>query len=400
MLVLLFIIIKSNGQHHYEQPIKNVTSQWHQIELPDEIYRSLQTSYASIRVYGHDEAGTAVEQPYVLKKEIPRQVLRELDAEIINRTRQGDNYFFTFKITDTLLLSQIELEIENEAFDWKITLEGSNDQRDWFTVLEDYRIIAIPDAYRFTRLDFSPVNFPFLRLKIRTTEKPVLSTAKIFTAKRTKGVYKEWTPISVTHNKPEPDSKISSLLIDLGRPLPVSYLKIMPDADYDYYRGFTTWLLKDSTKTAKGWRENWSRAAAGTLSSFDNNIFTYPEQITTRIRVDINNQDNQPLNIPSVQVKGAKHTLLVRFDNKPPYLLHYGNNNLRTPSYDIAKFKNKLPENPVVASLGKVSRVPDVNEKKENALFENSLWLYLLMGIIILVLGTFTLKMIKSESEK
>jgi len=87
--------------------------------------------------------------------------------------------------------------------------------------------------------------------------------------------------------------------------------------------------------------------------------------------------------------------LLVRFDHQPPYNLQYGSRMLRKPSYDIANFKNKLPENPSLTNLGKVSRVVDSEIEKEKALFENSLWLYVLMGIIILVLGGFTLKMMR-----
>jgi len=237
-------------------------------------------------------------------------------------------------------------------------------------------------------------------LKIKATKKPLLASAKIYTVATSKGEYQEWTPKSITQIKPKPESKTSHLLIDLGRPLPVSYLNIMPVADYDYYRGFTTWFLTDSTKTDKGWRENWRRVASGTLSSFDKNIFTYPEKITTKIKLEINNQDNQPLTIPTVQVKSAKHHLLVRFDNKAPYTLHYGNHTLRHPSYDLVKFKNKLPKAPTLVTLGKTTLVPDMRKEEGKALFENSLWLYLLMGIIIIVLGTFTLKMMRSEPKE
>ncbi len=390
----------SNGQGYYEHPINGVNEQWHRVNLPVEAFSRLNRSYASIRIYGNDNNyNPAVEQPYLLVKDQPRTIMRPVPSNIINRTRKGTDYYFTFEISDEPMLSQINLDFENDDFDWKVLLEGSMDQKEWFTILKDYRIIALPEKYRFTRLDFDPVNYPFLRVKIKAQEKPVLNAVTINSAAVTSGEYIDWPVKSIRHES-IPNSKNSELTIDLGKVVPVSYLKIKPSVGHDYYRNFSVRFLKDSLKTETGWREQWVNAGSGTLSSFGNNVFPLDEDLTSKIKITIQNQDNQMLDIPAVEVKGAKHYLLVRFDGKPPYTLQYGNRKLNYPKYDLASFKNNIPKNPAPVQLEKAVYKKITDPEVATPLFANSLWLYLLMGFIILVLGGFTMSMIKNAKEK
>jgi len=320
-------------------------------------------------------------------------------SNIINRTRKGNDYYFTFEISDEPMLSQINLDFENDDFDWKVLLEGSTDQKEWFTIIKDYRIVALPNKYRFTRLDFDPVNYPFLRVKINAQEKPVLNAVTINSAAVTSGEYEDWPVKSISHES-VPNTKNSEILIDLGKVVPVSYLKIKPSVNHDYYRNFSVHFLKDSLKTETGWRERWETMGSGTLSSFGGNVFPIDEDLTSKIKIVIQNQDNQMLDIPAVEVKGAKHYLLIRFDGKPPYTLQYGNRKLNYPKYDLASFKNNIPEKPTPVQLEKAIYKKTPDAEADTPLFANSLWLYLLMGFIILVLGGFTLSMIKNTKEK
>lgn len=401
--LLCFLIVWtgyfSYGQGYYEHSVNSVTNQWHRVDLPVASFGRLNDSYASIRIFGKDNNGSAVEQPYLLIKDQPRTILRAVPSAIINRTRKGNDHYFTFKISDQPMLSQVNLDLENDDFDWKVLLEGSMDQKEWFTITEDYRIVALPEKYRFTRLDFDPVNYPFLRAKINASEKPVLSAVTINTASITTGTYENWLPKSISH-EPVSKTKTSELLIDLGKTVPVSYLKINPEVDYDYYRNFSVYFLKDSIRTETGWRERWTNAGSGTLSSFGNNVFIIDEGLTSKIKVTIQNQDNQMLDISAVAVKGAEHYLLARFDGKPPYALQYGNQKLNYPRYDLANFKKNIPEKPTPVQLGKAVYRKVTDEDASTPLFANSLWLYLLMGFIILVLGGFTMSMIKNAKEE
>lgn len=389
----------SYGQGYYEHTINGVSEQWHRVDLPVDAFGHLERSYASIRVLGKDKNAAMVEQPYLLVKDQPRTVMLPIPSKIINRTRKGNDYYFTFEVSDEPMLNQIDLNFSNDDFDWKVLMEGSVDQKEWFTIIENYRIVALPGKYRFTRLDFDAVNYPFLRVKINAKEKPVLNAVTINSAATSAGAYEDWLPTSISHTA-IPKTKKSELIIDLGKTVPVSYLKIKPSVDYDYYRNISISFLTDSIKTETGWRERWTKIRSGTLSSFGKNIFQIEEGLTSKIKIIIQNKDNQMLDIPAVEVKGAKHFLLVRFDGKPPYTLQYGNRKLNYPQYDLASFKKNIPKDPNKVHLEKAILKKVIEEETSTPLFTNSIWLYLLMGLIILVLGGFTTSMIKNAKEK
>ena len=389
----------SYGQGYYEHPITGVSDQWHRVDLPVEIFGRLHHSYNSIRVLGKKTNSIAVEQPYLLVKDQPRTIMHPEPSTIINQTRKGNDYYFTFEISDEPMLSRVNLDFENNDFDWKVLLEGSVDQKEWFTIIEDYRILALPGKYEFTQLDFPAVNYPFLRIKINAQQKPILNAVSINSVAVTAGEYENWAPKAIYH-QPISNTKKSELLIDLGKVVPVSYLKIKPNSSYDYYRDFKISFLRDSLKTEAGWSERWSNAGSGTLSSFGNNVFPLDEILTNKIKITIQNNDNQMLDIPSVEVKGAKHYLLVRFDGKPPYTLAYGNRKLRHPKYDLISFKKNIPKRPASVKLGKGTYKKMIDEHKTDPIFSNSFWLYLLMGMTMLILGGFTLSMMRNAKEK
>src|SRR5690606_40823506 len=52
-------------------------------------------------------------------------------------------YFFTFEMPAREPINQLYLQFKEKNFDWKIRLEGSHDQQEWFTIADDYRIVSI-----------------------------------------------------------------------------------------------------------------------------------------------------------------------------------------------------------------------------------------------------------------
>ena len=111
------------------------------------------------------------------------------------------------------------------------------------------------------------------------------------------------------------------------------------------------------------------------------------------MRITIQNYDNQPLAIENVQAKGYSYQLIARFDQPANYYLAYGKTDASTPQYDISKAASKIPDNPFKLTLGDVENI----QKTRAPIFENKIWLWLVMGIVIIVLGGFSLKMMQKK---
>jgi hypothetical protein len=128
----------------------------------------------------------------------------------------------------------------------------------------------------------------------------------------------------------------------------------------------------------------------------ENTGFNLQNKLLKNLRIVIDNQNNQPLQIDSITVKGYHHQLIARFQPEAKYNLFYGNKNAFKPEYDIERFANKIPENLTQLQLG--DEISNFKEKpNQQPLFMNEVWLWLVMGVIIVVLGWFTFGMMRKK---
>ena len=115
------------------------------------------------------------------------------------------------------------------------------------------------------------------------------------------------------------------------------------------------------------------------------------------MRIEIENFDNRPLKIEGVTVKGYEHQLIARFTEPAKYYLVYGNPKANKPNYDISNFTENIPNTISALNLSKEKTIDKKEVSKRSPLFENKLWLWGIMGLIICLLGWFTIKMISKK---
>ncbi len=132
------------------------------------------------------------------------------------------------------------------------------------------------------------------------------------------------------------------------------------------------------------------------ITSLKKPEFSFGNTIVSRLWITIRNNDNKPLDISSLEIKGNIYELIARFDDpKYAYALYYGNADVAAPSYDIEKFEQKIPEDLSAVDVSAQQNNPAFSVKTETPLFENKAWLWGLMALIIVLLGGFSFKMLK-----
>lgn len=394
--LLLLLNLNSFAQTEdfkFKRKLENVSETWHKIILPEESYAKFNSNFSDIRIIGNNKA----EAPYILKTSENKVSEVAIPFKTINISNKNAEYFYTFELSEDKEINQIKLEFEQENFDWKIDLEGSNNQTEWFSILENYRILSIKNSqtnYQFTQVDFPDSKYKFYHLKIKANEQPKLSETKIWEQKKNEGDFK----IAVIKNLKKSlnaKEKLSIIEVELQNKIPVSSVKINIGNIFDYYRPIKIETLRDSVKTESGWHYNYETVTQETLSSLEKNEFYLGNTLAKKIRITIENGNNQPLEIKNIETKSAVYFLLARFTEKGNYDLFYGNSKAEKPFYDIENFQENIPKNPTEITLGKEEINPEFNIETKSPLFENKLWLWVLMGIIIVVLGFYSLKMLK-----
>lgn len=399
VLSILFClqIYAQTEDFQYKRTIETTSETWHRINLPEDALLNFNRDFSDVRIFGTTEKNEIIEVPYILKKGSSEFSLVEIPFKTLNTSNKNGTYFYTFQVSEKKEINQIILSFEQENFDWKLDLEGSNDQSEWFSILENYRILSIKNKhtnYQFTQIDLPNSDYAFYRLKINSDEKPKLQKASIFDKKKTDGSF-TISKIKSIKKTIDPKKKQSIIEIELENSVPVSSLKINATNAFDYYRPMKIETLLDSTKVESGWHFNYNFASQETLSSLSTKEFPIQNQLTKKIKITIENQNNQPLDIDKIEIKNSVYSLVARFTEKADYALFYGNKKAEKPFYDIENFQDNIPKNLSAITVLKEESNPDFKVKTNTPLFENKLWLWMLMGIIIAVLGYFSLRMLK-----
>jgi len=387
------------SEYNYKRELVGVNDRWHTIELPNEIFSKISPNLSDLRIYGITTENDTIEAPYLLNISKGKTIINEINYNSINKSFNKNGYYFTFKIPAKEPINQIKLDFKRDNFDWKIELQGSQNQQEWFQILDNYRILSIKNErtnYQFTNINFPNSNYLFYRLRINSKQKPLLDNTKISFEEFSGADLKDFEIKTVKVNESK-QKKETVIDVELENTVPVSILKINMADTYDYYRPITIKYLIDSVKTEQGWHYNYGTLSSGTLSSIEENKFKFTSTVLQNLKIIIHNNDNEPLTFKNLNIKGYSHGLLARFTKPAIYFLTYGNSRTSSPNYDLNHLTSIIPDSLTMLSM-KGEKIIDKKEIVEaEPLFKNKTWLWALMTIIILVLGWFTLKMMQKN---
>ena len=378
--------------------IGNLKPQWYQITLPNNIYGKVNPDFSDFRILGVEINGDTIEAPYLLKVLADDYVSKKVEFKLINKVNNANGYYYTFEVGGNEPINQMELKFLKANFDWLVDLEGSNNQIEWFKVLSKKRIVSIKNdytSYTHSTLHFGDLKYRYFRLHIPALKSPQFSTAALYKNEIVKGKKNEAEVIenSIEENEALAQTEIT---IQLKEPVPISRVILNTKDTIDFYRPIRISYLRDSVQTEQGWKYVWGTLKSGVLSSLEPSEFIFSTTIAQKLRVIISNGDNEPLDLSQVSVSGDVHQLIVRVSTQANYFLVYGNKKAHVPNYDISRFSAQIPSNPKILKLGAEEKVAIQNDDLPSELFENSWWMWSIMVFIILILGWFSFKMIRS----
>lgn len=386
-------------QYNYQRELTGIKDQWHTLKLPDEVFGKVSNNLSDIRIFGYTNKGDTVEAPYLINLKTEKISENDISFKTINTSHNEKGYYFTFELPINEPVNQIKLDFTQKNFDWRIKLEGSQNQQEWFSIIEDYRILSIYNEltdFQFTKLSFPESRYRFFRLLIESLEKPNLTLVKVSQYKIEEGNFKTYSVKNLNIEEDKHD-KTTEINMELSIPVSVCQLKISIKDTFDFYRPLTIQYLSDSIKTDKGWVYNYTTLVNGTLNSLEENKFSFENRITKKLKIIIHNGDNQPLQINNVEVKGYVYELITRFTEPATYFLTYGSNNATKPNYDIERFTKNIPETLTSLNLGIEQKIDKKASSLTEPLFKNKNWLWAIMIVIILLLGWFSLKMMRKN---
>ncbi|RAW01634.1 DUF3999 family protein [Pseudochryseolinea flava] len=401
LLAVLFtfigILCHAQSSYHYARQIPAPTGKgWYGINLPSEIFKHIKSDYGDIRIFKVTKKDTT-EIPYIIR-------IREASAEVntipvkqLNKSTRDGKLFITFELPKGETIDHIQFNFKEKNFDEMVTLEGSHDQKEWFTLAENERIAALDKngmQFNYNEVLVPSTNYRYLRATISGTPVTFVD-ASLTSTKLVTGFHHH-----VAHRWKATDLKTarqSVVEIKFKYEEPINFINIDIEHSADFYRNYTLEVLIDSAKTDKGIRYYYNTLTTGYITSIKSNNINFELTKARQLKLTVFNEDNAPLEIKSISASRPEVTLASQLEPNQDYYLFYGDEFGTAPAYDIVHFEKNIPDTlPTLELQDEIALKQDVVETK-TPLFQNPVWLWSIMGIMILVLGFFTMKMMKNK---
>ncbi len=408
LLLIAFLLIGFQIQaqyntYNYKATIENVDDQWQYITLNQAVFKQIKSDFNDLRIITISNNGDTIEIPYIRKEFQNKQENIQSSFEIINTSSNQDGKYFTFKLDNQIEINIINLEFKENNFDWSVKLEASQDMDEWFQLLPNNRIVSIKNEntdYSFTELVFEKSMYKYYRVLVKTQDEVNLTGASISDYDfYQKEIYDSRNfAINIISEESRPKSSVYSIKMD--QKTAVNEIEFTLSNDFDFIRPLTIKALIDSVKTEKGWKYNFQTIYNGTLSSFEPFTFQFSTVFTNQLRFEVENGNNEELNFYDAIINTYRQDLIARFTQSGNHYLLFGKENDCKPNYDIELFSDKIPNNMGDAYLDEITPIKKVGKVVQSPLFENKLWLYIIMGIAIAVMFWFAMKMMKNVEKE
>ena len=393
-LVLSVTIATAQPTFRFKRHIGKVQQEgWHSIALPAGIFKDLNPRLSDVRIFSLDASDT-LEIPYILEVKDDVVSVEAVDLPVLNKSYRDGSLYLMFALKSAHPVNHLDLHFVERNYFGRVTLEGSDDRKEWFSIVEDQRIVSVdngPEDYQLSRIDFPVTDYRFLRVGIRSDIPLTFESASFHHHVVQEGRFEKLS--SRWKSNVDRKAKRSFVDIRLENYVPVTSIQLKTDSARDYYRPMRIEIVADSFKTDKGWIKTYETVYEGHLTSFRPNQFSFPWKLAQDIRVVMTDHDNQPVGIHSISVSGPQANIVARLTPGNNIML-YGSDVLRPPAYDIAYFHKAIPDSLLSAELSSAELLV-IAGAGTNALFENKMWLWSLMLLIIGGLGFFTMRMMK-----
>lgn len=390
--ITLALLTTGLAQENFENKISlgNLSTGWQKGYLPYEVVNNSSINLSDLRILQIKGKDT-IEAPYVLIPVVQQPARTRVGYKAINKTSNERGYYATFQIDNAQPITELELISTLNNYDWKVTLQGSMDQKEWFNIVKNKKLIRIRDGrvnFTHNTLHFSPAQYTYFRVQIKSERDPLIHKCLLY-------YQKENSPPQFLHptqfKEERNQSDKQSYTIDLQENKTINSVQFSFADTLPFYRTYTLYEFIDSVKIKSGWHKNYRIIDSGTLSSVKENRFQFRTIKAGQLKLEIDNYDNPPLTLTEVKTLYPKQSIVTRIATKGDYTLFYNDPLLRAPQYDLAHFINhEITYTPL--EFGQQESIALKNTDQTKPIIQSDWWLW---GVLVLIIATMAFAVFK-----
>src|SRR5690606_329482 len=366
---------------------------FHKILLTPEIRSASASNITYFRILDSNEN----EMPYVvLNDDIALETsYSPFNFKSVNNTKDSVTSII-IENKNQLKINHLTFKIANTKVKKTYSISGSNDQKEWFGLASNQSFLGLNEAEKTTvEQSFSfPINdYPFLKFEFSNKESLPLQILDVglhndlqaeeplieitdFKIKNTTNKKDKTTQITINFNIPQ---HIEKMVFDIGNDVFLREARI----------------LVSKTQTFKKRIETYEQNVFNfELHSGTHNSFDLPYIFEKEIIIEIENNDNPPLDI--------KH---IKFFQKPLYLVSNLKKDqtyqatidttLHKPTYDLVNFKSTFNSGLPEAFITDFNKTDNPDTVTEKSFWQTNLFMWICILLAIVMIGYFALSLLK-----
>jgi hypothetical protein len=278
---------------------------------------------------------------------------------------------------------------------------GSDDKKQWFSISDGiflYNLFDESSVKAYRTLSFPLVNYKYIKIEINDLHTLPLNILKAgyFEGAISAGKLNEVKPITYNYSTNGANKK-STVQIAFKNTSIINRISFKITSPNFYKRKAAIYVNR--TRTVKHKEEAYKELITEfELNSETTNSFNLNNFREKDFEIEISNADNPALEIESIKAEQLQTYLVADFKANQAYTLFAGNKKLNVPNYDIEFFKNKISQFLPTLQVSNLITIPVVTEIKapeEKKLWQEPWFMWLCVGAGAVVLGIFSLKIIK-----
>ena len=389
----LFILILCSGfaraQFRNKADIDSVRqSGFFAIKITPALSSLIKTNFDDLRIV--DGAGNQI--PYLLGSG-----LQSMDStlfkpmEIVQNIINDDSGHSVLVVENrkSEKIDGLFLQMRNAAVNRSLVLSGSNDGRKWFSIVENVnlekRFVQNQDTIT-EYISFPLSSYRYFRIIIYNGKNDPLDILSVRKFAGMSPAKKDTVIMNPAVSFSRKDSnKITSLIIRNLNGFHINLVQLKVKGPRFYKRQLE--VVKGNVLIGSFVISSDSLVVLP-LPSFKDSIFT----------IRIFNEDNEPLSIIDVLTGQSAEKLVTYLELGKSYTLEMNNENLSSPHYDLANFKDSIPK--YVQEIGISDIIPMLQAKKPDDNNSKQPWLWPALIFSLIVLGVLTYGLTKDLAKK
>ena len=277
--------------------------------------------------------------PYIQAGSLPQKdqksfvVFNQVDTKLSTDTGTT----FTIENKTGLALDRLWIKLQNTAVQRKVNLVGSDDLKQWFAIQEDIPLqeaVVNSEGTYMQSLSFPASNYRYLKLLVNDKNKTPIKFLQA-------GVYTEYaatlsyTPVSPVQLTRADSNKTTYITLKLNDSYQVNKLHLNISAPKYFKRDVWVYQFTGHDKQLLGEAELNSAKATDLLIAAK----------ASYLLIQIDNGDNLPLTVASVDAYQSAESLISYLDGKQTYRLLAGDQSVQAPEYDLKFFADSIRDN-------------------------------------------------------